>query len=297
MECLSSSAKRMHLFRSGFIFMMFAGFLAAFGWGIKPAEAHNVKEPVKVKKGETLETIAKRYGSTTEMWKKANFLDNHYLMIGQILNVVFPYRVTEGDQLEYLAKKYNTTSFAIKELNHLESDELKSGMVISIPVNSNQANYAEKLQKPKQHPKEELAQKNHKKQSSKKEIQAASRKENQTTTRKSSKTTVKVSGNKQIQMKATAYNIEGNEQWGDLTAMGTKVRHGVVAVDPKVIPLGTKLYVSGYDSPLLPKGGFVAIAEDTGGAIKGNRIDIYIDAPTHRVSDFGIQNVKVTILE
>src|SRR5690606_36883168 len=105
------------------------------------------------------------------------------------------------------------------------------------------------------------------------------------------------SGKRTIIMRASAYNVEGNEKWGRLTASGTTVRHGVVAVDRNVIPLGTKLYISGYRSPLLPKGGFVAVAEDTGGAIKGNRIDIFIDAPTDVLMDFGLQNVKVTILK
>jgi len=46
-------------------------------------------------------------------------------------------------------------------------------------------------------------------------------------------------------------------------------RYGVVAVDPKVIPLGSQLYVVGYGP---------AIAADTGGLIKGNIIDIFLDS-------------------
>ncbi len=49
------------------------------------------------------------------------------------------------------------------------------------------------------------------------------------------------------------------------TATGRKAEYGIVAVDPKVIPLGTLLFVEGY--------GF-ALAADTGGAIKGNKIDV-----------------------
>ncbi|MGB9846914.1 MAG: 3D domain-containing protein [Desulfotomaculales bacterium] len=54
-----------------------------------------------------------------------------------------------------------------------------------------------------------------------------------------------------------------------ITFTGTKARPGVAAVDPEVIPLGSVLFVPGY--------GYVR-AEDTGGAIKGNRIDLYFES-------------------
>jgi 3D (Asp-Asp-Asp) domain-containing protein len=78
---------------------------------------------------------------------------------------------------------------------------------------------------------------------------------------------------------------------------GSRLRPGMIAVDPKVIPLGSKVYVTGYTHPALPFGGFVGIAADTGGAIKGNRIDIYMEASPSSVSAFGFQNVKVYILK
>lgn len=284
----------MKLVKSILTTILVVGLWTTFGLHKTYAEAKKQKitEPVKVEAGDSLEVIAKKYGSTTEMWKKANFLEDHYLIIGQTLNIVFPYRVLEGDQIDYLAKKYNTTVFAIKNLNHLEIEELQPGMVLSIPVNSNKMSKERSL----------LAEKNskqaNKQQQSKvkKNAESKQKRVNKTKDKKAAKTTTAISKNS-LTMRATAYNIEGNEKWGNLTASGTTVRHGVVAVDPKVIPLGTKLYISGYNSPLLPKGGFVAIAEDTGGAIKGNRIDIFIDAPREKVSDFGIQNVKVTILK
>jgi len=54
----------------------------------------------------------------------------------------------------------------------------------------------------------------------------------------------------------------------ETTATGMKAGYGVIAVDPKVIPLGSKVYVPGYG---------VAVAGDTGGSIKGNRIDLGFD--------------------
>src|SRR5690606_29137696 len=99
-----------------------------------------------------------------------------------------------------------------------------------------------------------------------------------------------------LDMVATAYGWGDIGPWGPITYSGQPVRQGVVAVDPNVIPIGSVLWITGYDHPLLPKGGFLAYALDTGGAIKGNRIDIFIDGPQQSVLAFGIQNVKVTIL-
>lgn len=68
---------------------------------------------------------------------------------------------------------------------------------------------------------------------------------------------------KKFKVKAYAYSGGGR------TAMGTKARVGEIAVDPKVIPLGTKVYVEGYG---------YARAEDTGGNIKGKKIDLYMNS-------------------
>ncbi len=62
-------------------------------------------------------------------------------------------------------------------------------------------------------------------------------------------------------VEATAYTYTGNP-----TATGVYPREGLIAVDPRVIPLGTEVYVEGYG---------YAIAADTGGAIKGNIIDVF----------------------
>ena len=73
---------------------------------------------------------------------------------------------------------------------------------------------------------------------------------------------------KKIRMCASSYNPTVAQCDSDpfTTATGRRVRFGIVAVDPKVIPLHTKLYVSGYG---------YAIAADTGGAIKNNKIDLF----------------------
>ena len=87
---------------------------------------------------------------------------------------------------------------------------------------------------------------------------------------------------KAIKMVATAYEAgprstgkrPGDKGYG-ITASGAKAKRGTVAVDPRVIPLGTKLYIKSL-TPGVPDYGF-AIAQDTGGAIKGNKIDLFMD--------------------
>lgn len=78
----------------------------------------------------------------------------------------------------------------------------------------------------------------------------------------------------------------GNNQ--ALTATGTTLTEGrTIAVDPSIIPLGSRVFIEGYG---------VFIAEDTGGAIKGNKIDIAVS--THeRANELGVQYANVYLLK
>lgn len=90
-----------------------------------------------------------------------------------------------------------------------------------------------------------------------------------------------------VTMHATAYDPSPITIPGTTgrTANGMRARYGVVAVDPRVIPLGTLVFVEGY--------GF-AIAADTGGAIKGNRIDLCYNERSTALR-FGRRNVRVHV--
>lgn len=101
-------------------------------------------------------------------------------------------------------------------------------------------------------------------------------------------------------MNATAYEAgprstgkrPGDRGYG-ITASGTRARRGTVAVDPKVIPLGTKLYIKSL-TPGIEDYGY-AIAEDTGGAIKGMKIDLFMNTVSE-CFQFGRRAVEVYIL-
>ena len=77
---------------------------------------------------------------------------------------------------------------------------------------------------------------------------------------------------KKFTMTATAYSTDPSENAGyTVSAMGNPLGYGIVAVDPNVIPLGSTVYVTAPDGSWVYG---VASAEDTGGAIKGNKIDL-----------------------
>jgi len=97
---------------------------------------------------------------------------------------------------------------------------------------------------------------------------------------------------KVLNITATAYapGPHDNEQWGNKTFSGTQVRPGVIAVDPRVIPLGSHVAIKYPDGSIE-----YAVAEDTGGAIKGHRIDV-AKWTVSEARKFGIKPVKVYIL-
>lgn len=103
---------------------------------------------------------------------------------------------------------------------------------------------------------------------------------------------------KTLQVKATAYSSANDENgWGPVDYFGNPLKLGTIAVDPDVIPLGTKVLVTGYSHPGLPKDAFLATATDTGSAIQGNRIDIFIPGSKSFVSEFGFQYVQLYIVK
>lgn len=87
---------------------------------------------------------------------------------------------------------------------------------------------------------------------------------------------------------ATGYSSNDSTQGtNNVTATGKEVYEGIIAVDPKIIPLGTEVEIKDL-------GKF--IAEDTGGKIKGNRIDIYFSSKTE-AKKFGKQGIWLRMIK
>ena len=94
------------------------------------------KVTYKVKSGDTLYAIAKKYNITVDKLKKANNLSGTLLSINQVLVIPSKYKtitVVKGDTLYQLARKYNTTVDEIKRINNLKSNLLSIGQVLYIP--------------------------------------------------------------------------------------------------------------------------------------------------------------------
>lgn len=86
---------------------------------------------------------------------------------------------------------------------------------------------------------------------------------------------------KNISVVATAYTDDS------ITSTGTKPKWGTIAVDPSIIPYGTKVYIPQFDKTF--------IAEDCGSAIKGNKIDIYMN-DEESVKNWGRKTIDICII-
>ncbi|MFB7642049.1 3D domain-containing protein, partial [Peribacillus butanolivorans] len=176
-----------------------------------------------------------------------------------------------GDTLWEIAGKYHVSVNDLKSWNGLNSDTIhpKQELVIKPATNKDEAASV----KPEQN--SELA-------------APANKSEKEKTTSKSQATN-QSDIEKEITVRATAYTADCQGCSGT-TATGIDLKANpdakVVAVDPSVIPLGSKVYVEGYG---------YATAEDTGSAIKGNRVDIFIPNEQDALN-WGVKNVKIQVL-
>lgn len=98
-----------------------------------------------------------------------------------------------------------------------------------------------------------------------------------------------------IKVKATSYCLNGKNcprgQYGGKTASGVLVGKGQIAVDPRIIPLGTVVFI---ESPSSVRGFYVAT--DTGSDIKGPRIDIWLPS-MHAARQFGVRNAVLRVVK
>lgn len=105
-----------------------------------------------VQSGDSLYSIAKKFGTTADKIKQLNNLNNNTLSVGQeiaipsvALSEVTIYKVQSGDNLYDLAKKFGTSVSELKDLNNLKSDSLSINQELKVPaVNIGETTYTVK---------------------------------------------------------------------------------------------------------------------------------------------------------
>ncbi|RPF53407.1 LysM peptidoglycan-binding domain-containing protein [Aquisalibacillus elongatus] len=239
--------------------------LTGFGFTSASAEAEYEIQP-----GDTVSEIAEEYSSTTDEVMKLNNLSSSLIYAGDTLEIdnQKTIEVQQGDTLSELARDLNVEMKDLKEWNSLDSDLILIGQELELNLSLNALKQFDEFM--------------------------VNRDGSQTTTSPEPKETSESNNEEEaketLTMESTAYTAECAGCSG-ITATGINLNQDrdkkVVAVDPDVIPLGTKVHVEGYGE---------AIAGDTGGAIQGNRIDVHLPTKSE-ARQWGIKTVDVTILE
>lgn len=230
-----------------------------------------------VQSGDTLYRIAVNNNVSVNDIKQANGLNSNMIFPNQVLklgkaeakasNSSKTYTVKAGDTLYRIATNNGVTVNQLMTWNGLKSDLIFPGQQFAVKgaAAASVANDA-----PAAKPKASTS--------------TPVTKQSTSTTQ----TQAPASG-RTMTVEATAYTPYCAGCSG-ITATGIDVRSNpnqkVIAVDPSVIPLGSKVYVEGYGE---------AIAGDTGGAIKGNKIDLLMPTQEQAIQ-FGRQSVQITIL-
>ncbi|MHB0868790.1 MAG: LysM peptidoglycan-binding domain-containing protein [Chloroflexota bacterium] len=234
----------------------------------------------RVKAGESVLSIAADYGANPAEIVEANLISDPALVREGDLLIVpggvmksspaapapsaeeepLQYTVKPGDTLSSIAANFGVRISALRSANGLgDSDLLRIGQLLSIPGGKQPAEAAPApAEEPPAEPQEAPSQ----------EREASNRGDQ--------------GKGKSFIATLTAYSIQGR------TATGSATRWGVVAVDPRVIPLGSRLRIDGFEETF--------VAEDTGGGIRGNWVDVWFQ-DFGEAMRFGMQSRRVTIVE
>ncbi|HLS20872.1 MAG TPA: LysM peptidoglycan-binding domain-containing protein [Bacillota bacterium] len=227
-------------------------------------------EKYTVKQGDNLWNISEKYDISITELMKINELDTVIIRPEQEIYIYEMYKVERGDTLSAIGKKYSVSVEQLQEWNDLSSDLIITGQELVIHALHDDLKAKEKAKA--------------------KEREVSKQKSKSETATKAQPKEEKQSSGQTMTVTATAYTAQCDGCSG-ITYTGVNLnedRHAkVIAVDPNVIPLGSKVYVEGYGE---------AIAADIGGAIKGNKIDIHV--PTKdEAYEWGVRTVNVTILD
>lgn len=263
-------------------------------------------EDVNVKDGDTLWGISQTYKVSIEDIKDWNHLSSDTIYSGETLHISQEkhYKVKSGDTLWEIAGKYHVSVNDLKSWNGLNSDTIhpKQELVIKPATNKDEAASVkpEQPSAPAEQAKPSAPTKQAKPSVPAEQTKPAApaeqakpaapaEKAEKEKTVSNSESTNQSGIEKEITVRATAYTADCQGCSGT-TATGIDLKANpdtkVISVDPSVIPLGSKVYVEGYG---------YATAADTGSAIKGNKVDIFIPNEQDAIN-WGVKNVKLQIL-
>ncbi|WP_175640638.1 3D domain-containing protein [Metabacillus schmidteae] len=228
-------------------------------------------EEITVKEGDTLWDIAEQNEVEVEHIKEWNNLSSDKILPDEQLVLNETHEVKLGDTLWDIAEQYEVNIDELENWNDLNSHIIKPGEELIIKHSEAEKDAAKEASKPA---------------TTVKKVE----KVKSTETSESSKTSETEKDGKEMTVTATAYtaNCEG---CSGTTATGIDLNANpdkkVIAVDPAVIPLGSTVEVEGYGT---------AVAGDTGGAIKGQKIDVFIPSKSDAVN-FGRKKVKIKVID
>ncbi|MCK1991025.1 LysM peptidoglycan-binding domain-containing protein [Peribacillus muralis] len=240
-------------------------------------------EDVKVKDGDTLWGISQSYKVSIEDIKSWNDMSSDSIYVGETIHISQEqhHKVKSGETLSQIAHKYDVSVNDIKSWNDLNSDTIQPDQDLVIKPAGN------KVEAATAGPEPASAQAAPAEQAEPAEQAKPVEQPEKAETNQESNDQAGVE--KELTARATAYTADCQGCSGT-TATGVDLKANpdakVIAVDPSVIPLGSKVYVEGYG---------YATAADTGSAIKGNRVDIFV--PNEQdANNWGVKNVKVQVL-
>ncbi|WP_156290401.1 3D domain-containing protein [Oceanobacillus salinisoli] len=258
---------------------LFVGFMI-IGLFAKVASAADYE----VKEGDTLWDIANEKNTSVEALMDINGLHSSLIYPKQVLKIdeedVEYYEVQKGDTLSEISEVQgdDVTVEKLKAWNNLPSDLIITGQQLIV-----NGEYFHKAEKPASNNSSSEAE-------SESVVSAASTEVSKSKEKDEPEKQETTLEGKTLSVEATAYTAYCSGCSG-ITATGVNLKDNpnkkVIAVDPNIIPLGTRVYVEGYG---------YAVAADTGGAIKGNKIDVHVPTKDEAYS-WGRRTVEVTIIE
>lgn len=238
-------------------------------------------EQTVVHKGDTLWGIAQENGVSVEAIKEWNNLSNDLIHPNDLLEVTPPFKqisVSLGDTLWNISQIYGVSVEDLMKWNQLSSDLIHPEQNLTVYTNKNDEVNVNEEAAPTV---EQAGQDNPQPAENPAPTEAAEQPETPVAAEPAGK---------EIIVEATAYTAEC-EGCSGITKTGVDLNANpdakVIAVDPAVIPLGSKVHVEGYG---------YATAEDIGGGINGNEIDVYVKNQNDALQ-WGRKQVKVTIID